>query len=1384
MSTKMPLLDWKHEPLAESFRAFKARMELYLEDQSVTDPVKKATKIKIAIGDEGIRRILASGLDTTEQKDPTKVWQLLEDQLDASVKINYRVHRLEFSHMRQKPEETISDYMSRMREKAAKCEFSTTELNERLIEMIILSTPFEDLRKDLLAKPKGFAIADVLAKGREYEALQASEASLKSMNATAAATNVDAVHKTQTCGNCGLHHKSQSCPASQSKCGGCSAMGHWKKMCRKTNRRGDQKDDKDQAKGQHGQGRRPWKRPWKKPWHGAKGKPKSQNEVQVLEDEGETYSKSFYSISIGNISLNAVKDEAYTTLMVEYPNSPVTGTLRIKVDTGAGGNTLPLRTYQQMFGSIPTSQILTPEPSTTLTSYSGHRIKCLGSINLHIRKANQAMHTTQKFYVIDVPGPAILGLPTCELLGVVQLNVDAVKHISKQAGTQPDLTTVKESAHHAHHVPPSGTKLNTVDDLKHWFPDCFDGIGCFVGEEQLHIKPDATPFIDPPRRCPIHLRDKIEGELQRMEDMGIIRPVTTHTDWCSSLTYAAKKDGSLRICLDPQKLNQALKRCPHKIPTVEEITPAFTKAKYFTKLDAKAGYWSIQLAQPSQELTTFRSPFGRFCFTRLPFGLCVSQDLFQQHMDRIIEQCEGVVGISDDLVIYGDTEEQHDARVLNFFKVARKEGLMLNSEKCIIKTNRIAFFGRMYTDEGVFPDPKKVEDIISMPTPQDKQDLQRFLGMATFLSSHVPQFSSRTATLRDLLKGDTPFDWSEDHQHAFEQIKQCMASNVGLKYYDPSCEVNLEVDASMKGLGAALVQKEGPVVFASKALTTAESNYSNIERECLAVVHGIQRFHYYLYGRHFTVVTDHKPLEMIFQKPIHAAPPRLQRMMLKVQGYDFKVIYRPGSEMVLADTLSRLPNQKKDRELELDNRVDSILFEDVNNIDIDLMNFSPVKQSQIREETSKDAVLNGLAQVIFTGWPEKIQELPTDLREFWCYRDELAVENGIIFKGRQVLIPEPLRPDVLKQLHSGHQGIEKTRRLARESVYWCRIYKDIETLCKNCEFCQELQPQQPKEPMHMHEKPGMPWTKLGTDLFEIDGKNYLIIADYFSRFPVIKQLRSTTAADIVAATKEAFSMLGVPREIVSDNGPQFLSKYNQFCSEWGILHTTSSPRHAQSNGFIERQIRYLKPIIKKCLKSDGDINAALLNVRATPLDATLPSPAELMFGRRISTTLPSHTNDMAPDHYREHVKELSEKQKAYADQHTRELPPLLAGKPVRVLDKERKLWYEGQIIARNKDRSYQVLTEGGRSIIRNRAHLREIPPTPEPKAANTMPERETRQPTPQCANDNQPTQGLAQPAPQPSSPMKATPKPQGQPVTPMMTRSGRVIQKPARLIEK
>ena len=250
-SSHVPYMDWKHSPLSEAFHTFRARMDLYFADIDLTDKAKQAIKIKISLGDEGMRRILASGISAADSAVPDKLYELIEGQVDASVRINYRVHRLEFSTLRQQPAEPISDFISRLREKASKCQLPEDELSERIIEMIVLSTPFEEFRRELLTKAKGHTLTDVLQRGRDYEAVQASQASLQAMSIGQSAGNVDALGKKTShkkpachqkssakgpCTNCGLSHEPKSCPAYKDTCSHCHSIGHWKKCCRKLQR--------------------------------------------------------------------------------------------------------------------------------------------------------------------------------------------------------------------------------------------------------------------------------------------------------------------------------------------------------------------------------------------------------------------------------------------------------------------------------------------------------------------------------------------------------------------------------------------------------------------------------------------------------------------------------------------------------------------------------------------------------------------------------------------------------------------------------------------------------------------------------------------------------------------------------------------------------------------------------------------------------------------------------------------------------------------------------------------------------------------------------------------------------------------------------------------
>ena len=334
-------------------------------------------------------------------------------------------------------------------------------------------------------------------------------------------------------------------------------------------------------------------------------------------------------------------------------------------------------------------------------------------------------------------------------------------------------------------------------------------------------------------------------------------------------------------------------------------------------------------------------------------------------------------------------------------------------------------------------------------------------------------------------------------------------------------------DASSRGLGAALLQDGRPFTFASKSLTPTEQRYANIEREMLAVVFGCKRFHTYVYAKNCTIESDHKPLEMIKKKNLGAAPPRLQRMLLETQGYEMQIKYHPGSEIALADILSRLPNTKQNKEINLD-------------IKIQMVQFSDEKVTTLKTETRSDPVLSALLEVITECWPEKRHKLSLPLRTYWGYRDELSVEDSIILKGGRIVIPTSMQKDILKKLHTPHMGMEKTKLLAKSSVFWPSISNDIEQVTRQCKICNSLAKSQRKEPLMPHEIPTRPWQNIGTDFMYFDNDNYIIVTDYYSKFPFVRKIKGQcTSNAVITILKEIFSEHGIPEIVISDNGRQY-----------------------------------------------------------------------------------------------------------------------------------------------------------------------------------------------------------------------------------------------------
>ena len=418
-------------------------------------------------------------------------------------------------------------------------------------------------------------------------------------------------------------------------------------------------------------------------------------------------------------------------------------------------------------------------------------------------------------------------------------------------------------------------------------------------------------------------------------------------------------------------------------------------------------------------------------------GSIVAQDIFQRKLDAIFLNIPGVPGIADDVIIYGRTDLEHDKHLLNFLEVCRKNTLTLNPDKMQFRLPQVSFFGHQWSAKGLSPDPKKIAAVKRMNLPRDVERMRSFLGLVNYLNRFSPHLAELSEPLREIYRQDMEFELNESVHVAFSRTKEEISKNVTLPYFNPRSATTLQTDASKKGLGAVILQDSRPVMFASRALTGAEKNYQNLERECLAMIWGMGNFHYFLYGKQFTLETNQKPLVSIYRKHMVEISPRIQRLIVRSFPYQpFDVQYRKGKEIPLADALSRVtPTPVEEDGVQLPIVAVNLITSNI-----------PVSSTEIElihEETSKDPTLTLLRHYIHVGWPVDHRMLPQEHHMFWNYREDLSMENGLITKGARLLIPSTLRRKVLEQIHDGHLGIEKCMLKARDSVFWPGISNDI-----------------------------------------------------------------------------------------------------------------------------------------------------------------------------------------------------------------------------------------------------------------------------------------------------------------------------------------------------
>ena len=463
-------------------------------------------------------------------------------------------------------------------------------------------------------------------------------------------------------------------------------------------------------------------------------------------------------------------------------------------------------------------------------------------------------------------------------------------------------------------------------------------------------------------------------------------------------------------------------------------------------------------------------------------------------------------------------------------KRAQERNLKFKLQKIQFKLPKITFMGHVISDQGVEPDPSKVKAINDMPAPVDKQGVMRFCGMVNYLNTFCPHLSQTIRPLFELTKKDHEFIWSETHQSAFLAAKQLIARAPCLAYFDHTRPVTLQVDASQGGLGAALLQPNDsgdlqPVAYTSCKMRPNEEMWAQIEKECLAIVSACDKWDLRIYGRQVNVHTDHQPLETIFKKPLHAAPRRLQKMMMRLQRYNIKVSYKKGTSLLLADTLSRAP-------LPTTNDSKQTNFE-VFRTDIDNHPDNPRISSQtladIKASTANDPTMCTLNKIIINGWPSQKSQLPKNLQPFWTYRDELTSQDGIIYKGQQVVIPLAKRNYMLQKAHVANFGPESNTRLCKDIIFWPSMQSDIRNACQSCGKCAQSQAQNSKEPMKSQPIPQYPWQFVSQDLCMFESHTYLVTVDHYSDFIEVDEVENTLSSTIVAKQKLTLLVMGYLR---------------------------------------------------------------------------------------------------------------------------------------------------------------------------------------------------------------------------------------------------------------
>ncbi|XP_031760407.1 uncharacterized protein K02A2.6-like, partial [Xenopus tropicalis] len=821
----------------------------------------------------------------------------------------------------------------------------------------------------------------------------------------------------------------------------------------------------------------------------------------------------------------------------------------------------------------------------------------------------------------------------------------------------------------------------------------------------ITVNSDAKPIFHKPRPLPYALKEPVEKELERMEHYGIVSPVK-YSSWAAPIVVVPKKDKTIRLCGDYKvTVNRCIEPEPYPLPNVEDLFATLAGGKYFSKIDLSNAYQQLELDPDSKPFLTINTHKGLFQYQRLPFGVSTAPAIFQHAMDQILQGIDHVVCFLDDILITGSTVEKHLALLDKVLSKLKASGVRVKLSKCHFLQESVEYLGYRIDAQGLHPTETKLTAIVNAPSPSNVSELRSFLGLLNYYGRFLPNLSTLLQPLHELLQKDTKWAWSAECEKAFQDAKQRLTNSKWLAHYDPSKPLRLACDASPYGVGAVISHilpngEEHPIAFASRTLTQTERNYAQIEREALSIIFGVKKFHKYLYGRKFSLVTDHKPLLAILG-PKSAIPTlaalRMQRWALLLLAYDYDIIYRRSQDHGNADALSRLPCPYT-----TDVHDESVIFQ------VSFAEELPISCKDIAAATSRDPLLAKVWDFTSKGWPNYNSD--KILKPYFEKRDELSIDQGCLLWGIRVVIPPKYRQRLLHELHEGHPGVNRMKARARGYLWWPGLDQDIGIFVSQCTACASVQNQPPTAPLHPWTWATSPWERIHIDYAEINQQTFLVVIDSYSKWLEVLPTKTSTSEKTITLLRNLFASYGLPKELVSDNGPQFTSQeFQYFLQQNGIRHKLTPPYHPASNGAAERAVQTFKKawmkhsVASESARTTGELRLCrfLFNYRNTPHSVTESTPAELFLKRHLRSRLDLLKPSLAD------TVEKHQKQQVRAHNSSRQRnKDFYPGDKVLVRDFRHsgRLWSPGTIYHRRGPLTYEVQI-GNRHIHVHVEHL-------------------------------------------------------------------------------